>query len=157
MISTIAAFTQDDDGDWVARLSCGHGQHMRHRPMLEYRPWVLDAAQRAARIGTPIECPLCDRAEMPGDLVRTYVSDPLTCSKDASDFPSLLEVPPGQWYLIEVLDGQLKVYIPQLANPNFVLGPRTTVALPPSVTAMLEPRPGTAAIIESWSLPAFGK
>jgi hypothetical protein len=30
----IIAFHQDEQGDWVADLACGHGQHVRHRP-----PW----------------------------------------------------------------------------------------------------------------------
>ena len=33
---------------------------MRHRPPWEQRPWVIDPAERAARVGAPTECPLCD-------------------------------------------------------------------------------------------------
>jgi len=47
-------------GDWVAELACGHSQHMRHRPPWMERPWVAIEAQRAAKIGSPIDCPLCD-------------------------------------------------------------------------------------------------
>jgi hypothetical protein len=59
----ITGFHQDDAGDWVAELACGHGQHVRHRPPFRLAPWVLDEAGRAARIGSPLECPLCDRPE----------------------------------------------------------------------------------------------
>ena len=37
-------FHQDEQGDWVAELECGHGQHVRHRSPWELRPWVLSEA-----------------------------------------------------------------------------------------------------------------
>jgi hypothetical protein len=56
----IVAFHQDDAGEWVAHLSCLHRQHVRHQPPFRVAPWVLDDAERAARIGAPLDCPLCD-------------------------------------------------------------------------------------------------
>lgn len=47
MERTIVAFRQDEVGDWVAVLACGHGQHVRHTPPLSDRSWVLEAAGRA--------------------------------------------------------------------------------------------------------------
>ncbi len=58
--TTIAGFQQDDAGDWVAQLACGHRQHVRHNPPWQMRPWVTNGAERAARVGAPIDCPLCD-------------------------------------------------------------------------------------------------
>jgi hypothetical protein len=55
----ITGFHQDAEGQWVAELGCGHTQHMRHRPPWQNRPWVVDHRQRAARVGMPIDCPLC--------------------------------------------------------------------------------------------------
>jgi hypothetical protein len=55
----IVGFHQDEHGDWVAVLSCGHSQHLRHRPPFFDRPWVLTDAGRRARIGAPIECSEC--------------------------------------------------------------------------------------------------
>lgn len=55
----IVAFLQDAKGDWVAELSCGHTQHVRHEPPLAERPWVLTHEGRAAMIGTPLRCRLC--------------------------------------------------------------------------------------------------
>jgi tellurite methyltransferase len=49
----------------VAELECGHNQHVRHKPPLQWREWVLQPETRRSRIGTPLPCPLCDRAEMP--------------------------------------------------------------------------------------------
>jgi hypothetical protein len=59
---TITGFVQDDEGDWVALLDCLHRQHVRHRPPFQDRAWVLVDAERHARVGTEIECPLCDRS-----------------------------------------------------------------------------------------------
>jgi hypothetical protein len=62
----ITGFHQDDQGDWVAELDCLHGQHVRHRPPFQNRPWVVDEASRAERLGTTLDCVVCDRAEPPG-------------------------------------------------------------------------------------------
>jgi hypothetical protein len=56
----IVAFDQDEVGDWVAWLECGHRQHVRHRPPWQERAWVLRAEGREERVGSPLECPLCD-------------------------------------------------------------------------------------------------
>ena len=73
MERTITAFEQDDDGDWVALLECFHRQHVRHAPPFRSAPWVLDSQRRSQRVGTSLDCPLCDRAELPEGLevVRT--------------------------------------------------------------------------------------
>ena len=52
-------FRQDEHGDWLAVLSCGHTQHLRHQPPWQNRAWVLDAAQRQARIGERFSCGWC--------------------------------------------------------------------------------------------------
>ena len=44
----------------MARLECGHDQHVRHDPPLVYRDWVLDEQTRQARIGMVLNCVLCD-------------------------------------------------------------------------------------------------
>jgi hypothetical protein len=56
----IVAFHQDEHGDWVADLACGHGQHVRHRPPWELRPWVVTEAGRRAHLGTLLRCVRCD-------------------------------------------------------------------------------------------------
>ncbi|HVT10186.1 MAG TPA: cupin domain-containing protein [Polyangia bacterium] len=62
MRTSIAGFRQDPAGDWIADLACGHRQHVRHRPPWQLRPWIDDPAARAARVGAPIDCPLCEAA-----------------------------------------------------------------------------------------------
>lgn len=58
----IVDFRQDEDGQWVAELECGHTQHVRHEPPWQIRPWVLDGAEREARRGSLIECGRCAHA-----------------------------------------------------------------------------------------------
>jgi hypothetical protein len=56
----IVNFDTDDEGHWRARLECGHYQHLRHRPPLESRPWILDESERVSRIGAELNCVKCD-------------------------------------------------------------------------------------------------
>lgn len=71
----ITGFHQDDDGQWVAELACGHAQHVRHDPPLASRPWVLDAASRTAHVGTTLPCMRCLRGE-PANPPRTHPEPP---------------------------------------------------------------------------------
>ena len=56
----IIGFHQDEQGDWVADLACGHGQHVRHQPPLTSRPWVLTEAGRNGRLGEHLNCLKCE-------------------------------------------------------------------------------------------------
>jgi hypothetical protein len=56
----IVGFERDEEGHWVARLACGHGQHMRHDPPWQQRPWT---ETEASKIGVVVECLKCDRGE----------------------------------------------------------------------------------------------
>ncbi|MFJ2715033.1 DUF3565 domain-containing protein [Pseudomonas sp. NPDC087346] len=66
--STITGFHQDEDGHWVAELSCGHTQHLRHQPPWQTRAWVLDAAQRIEKIGQPFACGWCAQGSVSANL-----------------------------------------------------------------------------------------
>ena len=56
----ITGFHQDEQGDWVANLACGHGQHVRHQPPLTIRPWVLTEEGRTGHLGQRLDCKKCD-------------------------------------------------------------------------------------------------
>ena len=56
----IVDFHTDEQGDWVADLECGHGQHVRHRPPWELRPWVVTEEGRAQHLGKMLCCVRCD-------------------------------------------------------------------------------------------------
>jgi len=59
MKQKIVGFQLDDEGDWVARLECGHNQHVRHNPPWQNRPWVIREAGRQKHIGSELSCKKC--------------------------------------------------------------------------------------------------
>ena len=63
MQRAIIGFERDEEGHWVARLECGHGQHVRHDPPWMVREWVTTEEGRSSRIGTKLNCKRCEEAE----------------------------------------------------------------------------------------------
>jgi hypothetical protein len=59
----IVGFHTDSEGHWVADLECGHGQHVRHDPPWQQRPWVLTEEGRRGYLGVELRCVRCARAE----------------------------------------------------------------------------------------------
>ncbi len=57
---SIVGFHQDERGDWVADLQCGHTRHVRHDPPWTIRPWVLTKEGRARFIGHKLNCAACE-------------------------------------------------------------------------------------------------
>lgn len=55
----MVAFHQDERGDWVAVLDCGHYQHVRHNPPMSERPWVVMEQGRASFLGYGLPCKKC--------------------------------------------------------------------------------------------------
>ena len=60
MRRSIVGYHQDEENHWVAELSCGHNQHVRHDPPLISRPWVQSQSGRASRLGYELDCKKCD-------------------------------------------------------------------------------------------------
>jgi hypothetical protein len=60
MHQPITGFHQDEYGDWVAVLTCGHGQHVRHQPPFMSRPWVLSQQGREQHLGQTLNCKKCE-------------------------------------------------------------------------------------------------
>lgn len=56
----ITGYHQDEDGDWVAHLECGHQRHVRHNPPWMKRPWVTTVEGRERFLGRSIDCGTCD-------------------------------------------------------------------------------------------------
>ncbi len=56
----IVGYHQDEELHWVARLACGHNQHVRHDPPWQNRPWVITEQGRQAMLGAELECRKCD-------------------------------------------------------------------------------------------------
>ena len=60
MNQAIIGYHQDEEDDWVARLACGHFQHVRHNPPFINRPWVISAAGRNKMMGYNLPCKKCE-------------------------------------------------------------------------------------------------
>ena len=60
MKRSIEGYEKDEQGDWRAKLECGHYQHVRHNPPLITREWVLSEQGRASRLGYELDCKRCD-------------------------------------------------------------------------------------------------
>jgi len=60
MKRAIIDFHQDELDHWVADLVCGHGQHVRHDPPWQNRPWVITESGREEKIGFELDCLHCD-------------------------------------------------------------------------------------------------
>jgi len=56
----ITGFHEDPEHHWVAELECGHKHHVRHEPPWQVYPWVTTPEGRVSRLGTTLQCRLCD-------------------------------------------------------------------------------------------------
>jgi tellurite methyltransferase len=138
----IVGFHQDDAGDSVAELSCLHAQHVRHQPPFRLAPWVLDDSERTARIGSMLDNPSCDRAELPEGLLvvrRTELWDEQT-------LPSALKrahrVASGTWGRLCVEKVRLPFVAATEPALDVVVGPEAPQPIPPQVEHHVEsPRP----------------
>ena len=59
MKQSIVEFHQDEEGDWVADLACGHTRHVRHNPPWISRPWVTTREGREGKLGRLVTCATC--------------------------------------------------------------------------------------------------
>lgn len=91
------------------------------------------------RIGTPLDCPPCDRAELPEGLrwVRSSVE------WDEHTIPAGLlsshKVASGLWGRIEVRDGRLRFTASTEPRLRVTMGPGDVQAIPPDVDHRVEP------------------
>lgn len=60
MKQAIAGYHKDEENHWVAQLSCGHFQHVRHDPPWVNRLWVLSQEGRDSMLDFELECKKCD-------------------------------------------------------------------------------------------------
>ena len=132
-------FRRDDDGAWVAELSCLHSQHIRHEPPFREAAWIEDEEERASRVGQPLECPLCDRAELPEGLEPKRT----TATWEASTMPAALRrahrVAAGTWGLLEVEAGEVRFQADTDPPLDVVVTPGRPQPIPPEVDHHIEP------------------
>jgi len=127
----ITGFHQDAEGQWVAELACGHTQHMRHRPPWQNRPWVADAEQRAAKLGTPVECPLCTMPTAPEGATEYRRTPTFTEATIPAGLLREHRTKPGVWARIVIESGQLE-YTLESPHRMFVLTAERAGMAPPA-------------------------
>jgi tellurite methyltransferase len=131
---SICGYHQDEKGDWVAELACGHNQDVRHRPPFQLRPWILTEVERSARIGSPLDCPWCDRAELPAATRFVRTSPEWNEDTLPKGLLRAHRLGSGTWGRIVVKEGRLLFYMagePALETELTKRGPAQ--AIPPEV------------------------
>ncbi len=63
MYQPIIGYHRDSEAHWVAKLRCGHNQHVRHDPPWTVRAWVTTPQGRQSMLGFKLNCKKCDRGE----------------------------------------------------------------------------------------------
>lgn len=149
METTIIGFHQDEAGDFVAELACGHGQHMRHRPPWQERPWVTTAEGRQGKIGASIDCPLCDRIELPA-AAREYKRTAIFTEETLPDaLRREHRTKAGVWGRIVVSEGTLEFHSRARLR---VLGPGDVALAEPEVPHRVVPRGPVRLHVEFWKV-----
>ena len=139
MHRTIIGYHQDEEGDWVASLNCGHRQHVRHKPPFFERPWTQTAAGREERKKSPLECPLCDRLEMPEGLIPFHRTPLL---KNDTIPPNLLsdhKTKAGVWGRIVVVSGTMRYIVEEPVSEAFELTDEKPGIVAPEIPHRIEP------------------
>ena len=135
----ITGFVEDEAGDPVAQLECGHRRHVRHDPPLSERPWVLDPAERSARIGTLLGCARCQRRELPEGFIEYKRTATFTEETLPAGLRSRHTTKPGIWALIHVERGRLRYRIHEPFHEEQILEPGTAGVVLPDVPHEVEP------------------
>ena len=140
----------------MAELACGHDQHVRHRPPFQLRAWVLHPGERAGRLGTPLDCPLCERAELPEGLrwVRT------SAVWDERTIPAGLRrshrVAADTWGRIVVQSGRLRFVAATMPRIDVVLESGSIQAVPPGIFHEVEPLGTVRCSVEFFAVDRAG-
>jgi tellurite resistance-related uncharacterized protein len=150
MIRRIAGFHRDEAGDWVAELDCLHSQHVRHRPPFRERPWVQDPAGRRARIGTAIECPLCDRAELPAGLSLLRVAGPWDEETLPTGLRRIHRTAEGVWGVLRVTAGAAGIRIETTPTIERTVTAARSQAIPPATPHDVSVNAPVQLVVEFW-------
>ena len=148
----IIGFGHDDIGDWVAILSCGHLQHVRHTPPFINRPWVTTKKGRKSKIGKNLNCVRCDRFEIPDSFVAYKKTQIFTEESLPAGLKSDHSTKTGVWGKIIVTEGKLRYCVDtldayvelSLNNPGIVV---------PEVLHSIEPLGAVSFFVEFYKDP----
>ena len=135
----IVGFHRDDVGDWVAELGCGHGQHVRHKPPFQIRPWVQTGEGRDGMLGTELDCVRCDRFELPDGFVPYRRTSELDESTVPDGMLAQHKLRAGVWGMIHVLSGRLRYVVEPPLATDVILDPDHAAVVVPEVPHRVEP------------------
>jgi tellurite methyltransferase len=152
----IVGYHQDDQGDWVAELSCGHAQHVRHRPPFTVREWVVTPEGRAERLGQLLDCPSCDRWQMPSGHVAYRKSATFTADKIPAGLLSKHTTKAGVWARLEVLSGSIAYVVEGATEARHVLGAGESVVIVPELEHRVEALGPAEFYVEFYRAPTAG-
>ncbi|HEY3496078.1 MAG TPA: DUF3565 domain-containing protein [Polyangiaceae bacterium] len=135
----IVDFSLDAEGHWVAKLACGHGQHVRHRPPWELRPWVLTEQGRREHLGGMLPCVRCAMPALPDGLTQYKVLGPFTETTLPAGLLRNHTLKPRVWGRIVVQEGKLLYVLERNPDVSFVLEPGTAGIVMPEEPHRVEP------------------
>ncbi|WP_413292657.1 DUF3565 domain-containing protein [Bdellovibrio sp. HCB185ZH] len=96
MNQSIVGYLTDSENHWVAKLECGHVQHVRHDPPWMVREWVLTAEGREKHLGIELDCKVCDElAERFKERLLPKLRAALNDSYESAGISGLCEE--GRW------------------------------------------------------------
>lgn len=150
MLHAIVGYHQDEEGYWVAELSCLHRQHIRHQPPFQDRAWVLDEAERDARTGSSIHCPLCDAAELPSDLALARTEGPFDEVTMPLGLRKAHHLGEGTWAVVCVLSGSADLILELEPPMKIHLRAAGRQPIPPLVRHLLQVDGSVRFAIEFW-------
>ena len=139
MQRAIDGFHQDEVGDWVAELRCGHGQHVRHRPPFWVCDWVTSPEGRASRIGHPLDCVLCERFELPAGFTAYKRTPTFEATSIPAGLTTTHSTKPGVWGVINVIEGRLRYVVESPLAREITLAPGEPGIVVPEVVHRVAP------------------
>lgn len=98
----------------------------------------MDAAGRADHVGTELDCPLCDRAELPDDLTLTRTAGPFDETSLPDGLRSAHRVAAGRWGVLRVLAGDVTLVFEAPPPATAHLSAGDSHPIPPDVAHHVE-------------------
>lgn len=146
----IVGFHQDAQGVWVAELECSHGQHVRHNPPFQQRPWVMAEEGRRDKLGVELDCLYCNMATLPADVKAYRQTARFTNETMPAGLLADHRTKVGVWGRIVVEQGQLQY---SCAQGVFVLQPGVVGIVEPNVVHHVMPLGEVAFYVEFLKRP----
>lgn len=144
----IVGFHRDDEGHWVAELVCGHTQHVRHRPPMEERPWVLTDVGRKEMLGRSLECLYCNMPQLPAHAEVFKTTPEYTERTIPEGMLDDHRTRAGVWGRIVVREGKLMYSLADSHGGTWVLRPGVDGVIAPGVGHWVAPNGRVRFVIE---------